>query len=403
MRFKYSAKTRDGLETKRGEIDAPDQPSALKGLQTDGLIVYSLVPITKETNPLTILQNIWGVTLGDKVHLTETLGNMLTAGLALTKSLEILIAQAHKKKLNDILQAILNEVESGSQLSAALEKQGDTFSESYCSLIRAGEASGKLSEVLNRLAASMEKQRQFKSKVMGAMIYPGVVTFAMIGVFVMLMVFVVPQMTETYKVYEVQLPWSTQFMIALSDFMVNFWYIGLGIIVAMLFGLKYYYGTPGGKYLIDALLLKVPLISGIISQATVVEFSRTMALLADAGVPIIDGLRIVKNTIGNSLYRDSIDRFIDDVRHGYPLSQSITKEKIYPAFVSQMVVVGEETGTVGTRLDKIADYYEGEVDKVVKNLSVLIEPLIMIVLAVMVGFLIISVILPIYQLTSEFQ
>lgn len=401
MLFKYSAKTRDTLTTRKGEIEAPDQPSALKQLQSRGLIVYSLISTKESISILDSIKGSLGISLTDKVRITDNLAKMLIAGLALTKSLEILIAQTSKKKLNDLLQSVLNDVEGGSQLSMALEKHSDVFPESYISLVRAGEVSGKLASVLEQLAETMEKQRQFRSKVSSAMVYPGAIMFIMGGVFTVLMVFVIPQMSDIYKLNNVQLPLMTQVMIKISDFMVNFWYIMILGIVGILAGLKYAYMTPAGKYTIDGILLKIPAFGNLIKNSVIVEFSRTLSLLSNAGVNIVDGLEIVQKTVGNSHYQQSVEMFTEDVKHGYPLSQSMMRDPLIPTFAAQMVVVGEETGTVGERLLGIATFYEQEVDKFVKNISTLIEPIIMVILGILVALLVVSVIVPIYQLTTQ--
>jgi type IV pilus assembly protein PilC len=401
MLFKYSAKTRDTLTTRKGEIEAPDQPSALKQLQSRGLIVYSLISTKESISILDSIKGSLGISLTDKVRITDNLAKMLIAGLALTKSLEILIAQTSKKKLNDLLQSVLNDVEGGSQLSMALEKHSDVFPESYISLVRAGEVSGKLASVLEQLAETMEKQRQFRSKVSSAMVYPGAIMFIMGGVFTVLMVFVIPQMSDIYKLNNVQLPLMTQIMIKISDFMVNFWYIMILGIIGIIGGMKYAYMTPAGKYTIDGILLKIPAFGNLIKNSVMVEFSRTLSLLSNAGVNIVDGLEIVQKTVGNSLYQQSVEMFTEDVKHGYPLSQSMMRDPLIPTFAAQMVVVGEETGTVGERLLGIATFYEGEVDKFVKNISTLIEPIIMVVLGILVALLVVSVIVPIYQLTTQ--
>jgi type IV pilus assembly protein PilC len=401
MLFKYSAKTRETLTTRKGEIEAPDQSSALKQLQSRGLIVYSLILTKDNFSIFETFKRSMGISLTDKVRFTDNLAKMLIAGLALTKSLEILIAQTSKKKFTELLQGVLNDVEAGSQLSVALEKYSKVFPESYVSLVRAGEVSGKLSDVMEQLAQTMEKERQFRGKLSSAMVYPASVMVIMVGVFVILMVFVIPQMSDIYKLNDVTLPITTQIMIKISDFMVYYWYYLILIIAGIFFGIKYFYSTPFGKYFIDGFLLKVPAVGGLLRNSAMVEISRTLALLSNAGVNIVDALSIVKNTVSNARYKESVEMFIEDVKHGYPLSQSMMRDVLIPTFASQMVVVGEETGTMGDRLSGIANFYEGEVDKFVKNISTLIEPIIMVILGIMVATLVISVIMPIYQLTTQ--
>ncbi len=402
MKFKYSAKTQNGMVSKKGMIDAPDIRTAVSILKERGLIVYSLLPANKDYNIMNSIQEFMGVSLNDKVKFTEHLASMIVAGLPLTKALELLVFQTNKKKLNDILQDILNEVEAGSQLSRGMEKHPEAFDEAYISLVKAGEASGQLGQVLERLAITLEKERQFRTKIVGAMIYPAIVTIAMVGVFVIILVFVIPQMVTVYESFDVELPFSTRALIAMSNGIRTYWWLVIASLVGLFFGLKFIRSTKDGKYMLAKFYMMIPLIGSLIRQTNIVQFTRSLGLLVQSGVPIVDSLTIVRDSVGSILFKDSVSTFIEDVKHGYPLSQSITQDKNFPPLVSSMVVIGEETGTIYERLNSISEYYEGEVDKVVKNLSTAIEPLIMIVLGIMVGLLIVSVILPIYQLTTSF-
>lgn len=403
MKFIYKAKLNDGIRENTGTIDAPNKNAAISKLRSSGLFVYSLKPVKEKTaaffNVFSFLENI---SLSEKVKFTDQMASMLNAGLPITKSLEILSTQTKNKKMGQILQSVLNDVESGAPLSKAIQNQGAIFSPSYVSLLRAGEASGKVDEVMRRLADTLEKQREFGSKVKGAMIYPGIITTAMFLVFFLIVVFVIPKMSAIYDSFEIELPLMTKALISLSDFLIGFWWITISLGLAIITGIRIFAATTEGEQIFSTISLKLPVFGEIIRQSSIVELTRTLGLLDEAGVPIIEALAISKNSMKNKLFRDSIDRFIDDVKHGLPLSQSIEKEKIYPQMVAQMLVVGEETGTVGARLNGLAKYYEGEVDKVVKNLSTAMEPLIMLMLGLMVGVLIISVIMPIYQLTSQF-
>ncbi|MDQ5981416.1 MAG: hypothetical protein QG570_163 [Patescibacteria group bacterium] len=402
MKFNYSAKTQDGLATKKGQIEAPDLRTAIALLRDKRLIVYSMLPAQTETSVMGRLSEMMGVSLNDKVKFTEYLSSMLLAGLPLTKALELMVFQTNKKSMNTITESLLRTVESGGQLSAGLIKHIDTFGEAYISLVRAGEASGQLAEVLQRLAVTLEKQREFKAKIIGALIYPIIVTVAMVGVFVIIVVFVVPQMTAVYESFDVVLPFSTRALIAISDFIVGFWWIIVIILAGIIGGLKVFTATDDGKYVFSKMGMRTPLIGGLIRYSNLVQFSRTLALLIQSGVPIIEALKIVRDSVYSIIYKESVDVFIEDVRHGFPLSQSITQDKNFPPMVGSMAVIGEETGSIDKQLESVAKYYEGEVDKIIKGLSTAIEPLIMIVLGAMVGLLIVSVILPIYQLTTSF-
>lgn len=402
MKYTYKAKSQNETDIQTGTIDAPNKSSAITRLRSSGLYVYSLDQIAEKTEVTKILSLFQNISLSEKVKFTDQMASMLNAGLSITKSLEILSTQTKNKKMALILRGILNDVEAGSPLSTAIQNQGDVFSMSYISILRAGEASGKIGEVMRRLADTLEKQREFGSKVKGAMIYPGIITTAMFGVFFLIVVFVIPKMSAIYDSFDIDLPFMTRVLIALSDFLIDFWWIAISLLTAIIVSIKIFSATNEGETVFSVISLKLPIFGEIIRQSSIVEFTRTLGLLDQAGVPIIEALAISKNAMKNKLFRDATERFIDDVKHGLPLSQSISKEKIFPQMVSQMLIVGEETGTVGERLDGLAKYYEREVDKVVKNLSTAMEPLIMLMLGVMVGVLIISVIMPIYQLTSQF-
>lgn len=400
MRFKYAAKTRDGLTVKRGEIDAPNRDSAIKWMRDRNLVVYALTE-AKEDRGLFDLTTIFGIPLSEKVKFTDQLASMITAGLPLTRSLEILVTQTKQKRMGEITQEILNDVESGSPLAKSMEKHPQVFDKSYVSLIRAGEASGQLDNVLTRLADSLEKQRQFISKVRGAMLYPAIVVTAMILVFILVVVFMIPRMTSIYDSFQVDLPATTRFFIFLSDFIINFWWAMILMVAGLVVGLRYFKSTPQGDYVFSKFIFRVPVFGGIIKQSIIVEFTRTLGLLTESGVSLVEALEIIRDGISNTIFKNSTSNILEDIKHGYPLSQAVTKEINFPPFVSQMLLVGEETGTVDKRLNSLAEYYEGEVDKVVKNISTLLEPFILVILGIMVFLLVISVVLPIYQLTTS--
>ncbi len=400
MRLKYAAKTRDGLTVKRGEIDAPDRDSAVKSLRDRGLVVYSLTPVNESFD----IMHFWNrgkIPLTEKVKFTDQLSSMISAGLPLTKSLEILALQTKNGPMAEATQMILNEVEGGSPLAKAMENRGEkAFSRSYVNLVKAGEASGKLDEVLQRLAETLEKDRQFRGKVTGALVYPAIVVSAMLIVFILIVVFLIPQMTEIYKSFETDLPLSTKILIGISNFIINWWWVAILLVIGTISGIRFLLSTAAGQYYSAKVSFKLPVFGNIITQSLIVEFTRTLGLLSQAGVPLVEALEIVRDGMSNVIYQKSVENFIEDIKHGYPLSQAVAKEEQFPLLVSQMLMVGEETGTVDQRLNSLAKYYEGEVDKVVKNLSTAMEPIIMIMLGCLVGLLVVSVILPIYQLTT---
>lgn len=400
MLYRYQAKTKDGLVSKKGEVEAPSPTTARKLLQDTGLIVFSLVPARKASSISDFIYKILGVSITDKVRFTEQLASMVKAGLSLTKSLDLLVTQTKNPNMVEIVKQALADVEAGNPLSQSLQKYPRVFSQSYISLIKAGEASGQLGNLMQRLADNLEKQRQFHAKVKGALIYPTIVIIAMIIVFAIVMIFVIPQMADMYTSLGVELPFATIALIAISSFMVNYWWALIIATIVGSYAIRTFASTQTGTYFFAHLAFRLPIFGDLNKQAGLVDFTGTLALLLDAGVPIIEALEIVKDSAGNVLYRDAIERFIDDIKKGLPLSVALSKEEHFPSLVSQMIVVGEETGTLGERLHSLSAYFEDEVDKIVKNLSTAMEPFIIVVLGVMVAILVFAVITPIYSLIS---
>ncbi len=404
MRFRYSAKSRNDKTTIKGEIEAPNQKSAIDMLRSKNMIVYALVPMSEgiSLNPLDWVSKLMGVTLNEKVMFTSQLASMIKAGLPLTKALEVLESQTKDKNMAGVVTSLLNEVEGGNALNEAMASYPTVFAESYLSLVKAGENSGKLDIVLERLADTLEKQRQFKAKVKGALIYPIIVVGAMSAVFVLIMIFVIPQLSTLYDSLAVELPTATKIIIAISDFLVLRWWVVLAALFGSITAFKMFLRTPTGEETWARFVFHIPIFGSLSKQSGLVEFTRALSLLTQSGVPIVDSLYIVKNATENILYKQSVSRFLDDVKHGFPLSQSVAREPDFPPIVSNLLLVGEETGTIDKSLLNLSVYFEGEVDKIVKNLSTAMEPMIMIMLGIMVAFLILAVITPIYKLTASF-
>ncbi|MCA9368872.1 type II secretion system F family protein, partial [Candidatus Woesebacteria bacterium] len=285
--------------------------------------------------------------------------------------------------------------------ASSLEKNKE-FSKVYIQLVRAGEAGGVLDEVLNRLAENMEKQKEFRAKTKGAMIYPIIVTIAMVVVGFIMMIFVIPKLTEMYKDFGAQLPLPTLVLIGISDFMVNFWYIVLGGMAAAFAVFSRWKKTPVGHLQWDSFVLKVP-IFGILRQKTILtEFTRTLSLLLGSGISLLQALEIVTDGVENLVYQNALKEATKQVEKGVSLSQSISRYESFPPILQQMISVGEETGKLDDVLFKLSKYFEQEAEQAVKNLTAAMEPLIMVVLGVGVGAMVIAVIMPIYNLTSQF-
>ena len=381
-----------------GSVDARTGDLAVTLLKNQGLYVVNLEE--KRSNILDELLNIRGVPAGEVVAFTRQFSTMISAGLPISRALEVLGEQHTNQAMKKIILDVLRDVEGGASLSTAFGRYPRVFSQTYQSLVRAGESSGKLDTILKRLATNMEAERELSQKFAAAMIYPAIVFFAMIGVFILMMVFVIPKLAGMYKSLNVELPFMTQVMIAVSDFMVEKFYLVIGGLVGTFFGLRAFLRTDMGNDVASYLAFHTPVFGKINTQKEVTQFARTLSLLINAAIPIVEALNTVSGVVSNKLYKEAAVDAAKRVEKGGSLSEYFKQTKIFPALLGQMASVGEETGGLGDVFDRVADYFEGEVDNSVKGLSAALEPIILIMLGGMVGVLIISIITPIYKITS---
>ncbi len=399
MIFSYTAKDSEG-KNKSGFIEAASTDQAAEILRGRRLVPTEIKE--KRISPLTLLfRQLRGISEEEKTVFTRQLATMVAAGLPLARALEILVNQAPNPRFQEILAASLRDVQAGVSLSTSLEKHEGVFSRVYISLVRAGEASGALDKILLRLAENQEKRREFIGRTRGTLIYPAIVVIGMGGVFVMMMTFVIPKLMDMYKDLGADLPLPTKIMIGISSIFTNFWWAMLLLAGVIGFGSWRFSQTNQGRYLLARLVLRLPIVGHISRQSQLAELTRTLGLLIQSGVPILTALDISKGAVGNVLYLEAVERASVSVEKGAPLSATLKNDPIFPPSLGLMVEVGEETGRMDEVLAKISTFFESEVDQSVKNLSTAIEPLIMVLLGIMVGFLILSVILPIYSLTSQ--
>lgn len=399
MIFTYTAKDASG-KTKTGFVEAASTDQVVEILRGRKLVPTEIKE--KEVSALSaVFRRLRRISEEEKTIFTRQLATMVAAGLPLARALEVLAVQARNPRFREVLSACLRDVQAGTSLSSSLEKQEGVFPRIYISLVRAGEASGALDKILLRLAENQEKQREFMAQTKGALIYPVIVVVGMIGVFVMMMIFVIPKLTAMYKDLGAALPLPTRVMIGVSDLFTNFWWLLLLLAAGLAFGSWRFSQTTYGRYFLARLILRLPIAGPISSQSQLAELTRTLGLLIGSGIPILTALDIGKGAVGNVLYLEAVDKAAVSVEKGAPLSAALKNDPIFPPSLGQMVEVGEETGKVDEVLFKISHFFESEVDQSVKNLSTAIEPLIMVILGIMVGFLILSVVLPIYSLTSQ--
>jgi type II secretory pathway component PulF len=398
LTYRYTALSEQGSPSS-GLIEASDEHQAADILRARKLLITSL-EVKRETK----LTEIFG---GGKVSAkvlgttTRQLTTMVTAGLPLTQSLEVLSGQMKQGTLKRTLENIIRDIDGGSSFSKSLEKYPNVFPRLYISLIKAGEASGNLDKILGKLSDSLEGQAELKSKVKGALIYPMIVLIAMAGVMVLMMVFVVPQMKTVYVSLNAPLPLSTKMLVGLSNLMTNQWYIFVIIVVAAVSGYRWFAKTLRGRYFLGDVLNKMPIFGKLTTEVQLTQFIETLALLIASGVPILDGLDIAKETLSNIRFQEATANIAQAVEKGTALAAAIERQPIFPIIVSQMAAIGEKTGKLDEVLLKIGTSFEEETDNTVKNLSTALEPIIMIVLGVCVGFLIFALLLPIYGILGS--
>ncbi len=397
--FNYRAKDIEGVDH-TGSVQSPDAHLAVGVLRKKGLIVISINPKTSA------MDSIFGrflnrVSFTEIVIMTRQLATMVSAGLVLSEAIDILVEQQSNKTLKKVLEEVSDDIKGGLTLAQALSKHPHIFPRVYVNLVKSGEASGKLDQVLLQMADGLEKDREFQARIKGAMIYPVVVISMMIVVVIIMMVFVIPKLITLYQQSTIDLPLPTKILIGTSNFFVNFWWLGLLIIVGVAFAINRWNKTPQGNLFFGSLLLKTPLVGKIISNVTLTNFNRTFGLLTSAGIPLLESIGIVTDLTDNPVYKNALREAYAGVEKGLPFSSLLTAD-VFPKIVSQMVRVGEETGKVDEIFFKLAEYFESESDHLVKNLTVAIEPIILIILGIGVAFLVISIILPIYKLTTSF-
>lgn len=342
------------------------------------------------------------VTLKDKVVFSRQFAAMVSAGVAMLRTLNIIVDQCNNKKMKATLDEVRYSVESGLSLSDALAKHPKVFDKLYVSMVRAGEAGGILSEVLQRLADFLESRQKLETKVRGAMVYPSAVLLVAIIVFWAMLTFILPIFQNLFNTIGGELPAYTQFLVSLSQYMRSVWMliflVSLGVGLWML---KRYYGTDKGRMQIDGLLLQMPLFGDLIKKVAIARFSRTFGTLIRAGVPMLSALDVVKDTAGNFVIARSVERIYNEVRQGGTISKPMSKMSIFPAMVTQMVAVGEETGRLDDMLSKVADFYDMEVENAVEALTSMLEPIMVVGIGGIVGSVVVGMYLPIFTVINQ--
>ena len=403
MLFEYKAKNLNA-ETVEGTLEAINQSAAVNILASRKMIIISLkesgaLPIWRRSLHISFLER---VSQKDMVFMSRQLSVMVLAGLPLVKALEVLARQTSQAFLKQVINIISEDVRGGTRFSTALAKYPKIFDDFYVNMVRAGETSGKLDEVLNYLADEQEKNYDLMSKIKGAMIYPIFVIIAVIGVMALMMIFVIPQLTGVLEESGVELPLPTRILITTSGLLTDYLlFVIIGIII-LIFGLRFYFKSKLGKTALDKLLLKLPVFGKLFQKIYLVRFSRSLSTLIIGGIPLTSSLKIVAGVVNNNVYKNLILDAVIDVEEGRSISSAFMDEPYVPKMLPHLMVIGEQTGRLDEILQKIANFYSREVGNILEKLMTLLEPLIIIFLGVVVGGMVAAIILPMYKLASAF-
>lgn len=401
MRLSYKAIGKDGKPV-TGLVEAKDISEAATYLRT-----RELTPITikkKENSKLLEgLPFLKKSKSADLVFFTRQLSSMLTSGLTLIRSLEILKQQMQGAYLLEVMDGIITEIEGGLSFSSAIAKYPAMFPPIYVSIIKTAEDSGILDKALLRLADNLEKQAKLRSSIKGALMYPVIVVVLMVAVVIIMMIFVIPQLSVLYENLNIPLPLPTQIIVGMSKFLIVFWPLVIVFGVGVIFLYRRFVKSSSGRLILDDTALKVPVFGKLIVQTILAEFSRTFGLLVGTGTLVVDALLQTANSAGNIHYKNAIIDVSRKVEKGVTIGDAMSSSPLFPPLLVQLVRIGEQTGKLDDSLIKASEYFESEVDQQVKTLTTAMEPIIMIILGVGVAFLIISVITPIYNLISSIQ
>lgn len=404
-KFLYTARGFDG-KTAGGEMVAKDEQSLAQQLRSEGFLVTSIKSIEekKDRIQIKVLDRFFGVPLKEKMIFARNLSIMISAGLTVSRAVHNISLQTRNKKFQKVIADIYEELQAGKTLSEGLAKYPVVFNDLFVNMVKVGEAAGNLDEVLNIVAVQLEKENELISKVRGAMIYPAVIIVAMMGIGVIMLTYVIPRLTSVFQEMEVKLPASTLFIISLSNFLRNHSFIVISLFISLFIFLKFFLQTKAGKITVSFIVIKLPVIKNIIVKVNCARFSRIYSSLLKSGVSVVDALRIVSNTLTNYYYKKAIEEGISKIQKGVNLSVVIAENsKIFPSLVMQMLEVGEETGRTEGVLLKLAEFYEEEVSQITKNLSSIIEPILMLLVGVAVGFFAVAMLQPMYSVMENIK
>lgn len=412
MLFKYKAKNPKG-ETKEGEMEAATQLDLARALRDEGFYLLEATGSEEEKEQsfakklakldlAVVMEKITGVSLEEKMMFSRNLSVMISSGIAISRAMEVLQKQTKSPTFKKVISNVNNDIRSGKNFSDAISEYPKVFGQLYSSMVKAGEVSGNLDETLEVLADQLEKEHELKSKVKGAMVYPAVIVTAMVGIGILMMIMVVPQLKSIFGDLGVELPVTTRAIIATSDFLTEFWWAFLASLPFFIYGTKKFLDTSRGEKGLAFVVLHVPLFRTLSKKINNAGFSRTLSSLISGGVPILEALKIVSETLTNVYYRESLVMAADEIKKGKNLYQILGEHpNLYTPLMLEMIQVGEESGKLSELLSRVAEFYEGEVTDTTDNMSSIIEPILMIFIGGAVGFFAISIMQPIYGMLGQ--
>lgn len=401
--FQYNAKTREG-EERKGTVDAPSLEAAIDALQRNNLIILGVDPVREKTSFFSDGKFNFGffnrVSQKDVVILSRQLSTLFEAKVPVVQALKTLVTESSSVALKEAMVGVLDDVNGGSSLSAAMAKHPEVFSAFYINMVRSGEESGKLQEVFTYLADYLERSYALTSRARNAMIYPAFVFTSFIGVVVVMLVVVIPKLTSIFKETGQAIPFYTQIVISTSDFLRVWGWLVLLLLLVGAYFLWRYAKTPEGKRIFHTLQLHIPIFGNLYRKIYLARMTDNLGTLITSGIPILRALQITSDVVGNMLYQEAILNAVTSVKDGNTIANALEESKEMPALVVQMIRIGEEAGRLDFILRSIARFYQRDVDNLMENMVSLIEPALIIFLGIAVGGLVSSILLPLYNISS---
>ena len=404
-KYKYTAISKEGKHL-QGEEVVKDEHELARILRGKGYILTEALLQGKKKPSflsLKLFSGLFGVSLTEKLMFMRNLKVMVTAGIPLPKTLEVLSSQAKSRKFKSALEEIRKRVLKGQQLSDAMTSYPTIFPDLVVNMIRTGEEAGTLENVLSQLTLQLEREHDLRSKIQGALVYPAVIMVAMVGIGALMLVTVVPNLAATFEELQIPLPPATRAIISFADFLTNFWYLVILLVLGGVAAVYQILHTKAGKSLADTVILRLPIIGPIVKKVNTALFARTMSSMIGAGIPMVRALEVTATVLDNTHFRNVLHKGAEEMRKGVKLSEVLSQyTNLYPLVVVQMVEVGEETGQTTDLLAKLAEFFEEEVSNITRNLASIIEPVLMLIIGAVVGFFAISMIQPMYSMLGSF-